>query len=247
MDDLEFRRNVIAEPKSKDTALLKAAKQDPAKQEFLSQMRQFDDKIADALKVDVPDNLAQQLILRQAFTEHKQAKKRFKVNLALAASVVVVIGLSIQLFNPLSHSPASLGAHSIGHLMNEYEYFEQAKENNSLAQVNAKLVRFGGQFTSQSVDILGKAVFANYCDFDGVTSLHLIYDSPQGRMSVFVTPPNTTINFEADFDNEQYIGKGLKFAKAHISVVGHRRTNAQLHNQVSAFSQKVAESIEWKI
>ena len=118
------------------------------------------------------------------------------------------------------------------------QHLHGAQEVNTLEQVNVKLARFGGHF-KQSV---GKTVFANYCDFEGVTSLHLIYeDENKNRVSVFVTPKNGNFDFVKDFSNDQFIGKGLSYGDAHVTVVGE---DQQILEQ---YSQKISQNLDWEI
>lgn len=236
MDDLEFRRSVYADPSSKDSDLQQAANDDPAKKAFLNEMRDFDDDLKAALQVKVPENMAQRLILRQTLESHQQVRRRGRVHLALAASVAFAIGISVQMFNSPA-APASLGSHALAHVDHEIKYLHTASEQNTLAQVNAKLARFGGKF-EQSI---APAVFANYCNFDGVTSLHLVYESQQGRVSVFVTPSDSNFVFAEDFSNQQFVGKGLNFKNAQITVVGEKGQS------IDDFTKKVKNNITWQI
>jgi hypothetical protein len=239
MDDLEFRRAVFAEPFSKDDRLQQAAAADPTRQSFLNDMRQFDDSLSAALKVDVPENLVERLILRQALESHQQVRRRGRVHLALAASVAFAIGLSSHmLYNTNSDN---IGTYSLAHLQHGIKHLHSAQEANTLTQVNAKLARFGGKFNPSVGQSLGNAVFSNYCDFNGITSLHLIYDSPQGRVSVFVTPSDANFDFVKDFGNEQFVGRGLTFDKAQVTVVGNKGQS------IEGFAQKVEESLSWEI
>ena len=89
MDDLEFRRTVMAEPNSKDPKIQQkvqqAANSDSSKQAFLDEMRQFDDNLSAALKVDVPENLSERLILRQTLESHNHNRRRTYSYIAIAA------------------------------------------------------------------------------------------------------------------------------------------------------------------
>lgn len=241
MDDLEFRRSVMAEPNAKNSAVQQAANADSSKQAFLDEMRQFDDNLHAALQVEVPENLSERLILRQTLESHNHNKRRTYAYIAIAASIAFTFGLSFQFLALPEGINENLGTHSLGHLAHETGYLDSANEINTLAQVNSKLARFGGQVKPQLANDLGEPVFVNYCDFAGVTSLHLIYQTPEGRMSVFVAPSDSNIPFVADFADENYIGKGLAFSKAHISVLGKNKQSVQ------DFSQKIERSIEWSI
>lgn len=236
MDDLEFRRAVYADPHTEDEGVQQSAANDPAKQAFIEEMRNFDDKLSKALEVPVPENLSQRLILRQTLESHNAQRKRSRVHLALAASVAFAVGLSVQmLYGPLGQE--NIGSHSLAHVNHGLQHLYNAQENNSVDQVNVKLARFGGQFKSA----MGKAVFANYCDFGGVTSLHLIYESTEGRVSVFITPADADFEFVEDFADDRFVGQAMAFQRAHITVVGDKGKS------ISPFTNKVKENIVWEI
>jgi hypothetical protein len=236
MDDLEFRRAVYAEPFSEDEQLQQAATDDPSKQAFVKEMRQFDDKLSAALQVEIPENMAERLLLRQTLESHSQNKRRGRVHLALAASVAFAIGISVQLFYSPFTNP-NIGTYSLAHVEHGISHLYNANEQNSLAQVNAKLARFGGKFDRS----MGEVVFANYCQFDGITSLHLILQSSEGRVSVFVTPADANFEFVDEFSNERFVGKGLAFDKAQITIVGDR------NKPIDNFTKKLEESLSWEI
>jgi hypothetical protein len=237
MDDLEFRRSVFAEPSSDDKRMRDAAANDPIKQAFLNDVRHFDDTLKQALNIEVPLHLADRLILRQAIESHKDGKQRTKVHLAIAASVAFAIGVTVQMaFAPFA--PQNIGSHTLAHLEHEVQHLRTAQQSNSFEQVNVKLARFGGQFKKS----IGKAVFANYCDYEGVTSLHLIYeDENQNRISVFVTPKDGNFDFVSEFGNRDYIGKGLSYKNARVTVVGE---NERITSQ---YTKKVDQSLNWAI
>ena len=70
MDDLEFRRTIYADPNCNDERVKEAAAKDPAKQEFWAEQKRIDASLKAAMKVDVPDDLANKLILRQTMQTH---------------------------------------------------------------------------------------------------------------------------------------------------------------------------------
>jgi hypothetical protein len=236
MDDLEFRRAVFAEPFSEDEQLRQAAVGDSSKQAFVKEVRHFDEKLSAALAIDVPPNMAERLLLRQTLESHNQNKRRSKIHLALAASVAFTIGISVQVFySPFANS--DIGSYSLAHIEHGISHLYNAKEKNTLAQVYAKLARFGGKLEQP----LGQVVFSNYCQFGGVTSLHLIYDSPQGRVSVFVTPTSADFEFVDEFSNDRFVGKGLAFDNAQITIVGDK------DQSLDGFTKKLEQSLSWAI
>ena len=96
MDDLQFRRGIYADPKSRDKATQAAIDADPAKQQFVKDIEALDDKLARAMNVPVPDDLYNKLILRQTLASHQQQKKKTRIQLAMAASVAFALGLTFN-------------------------------------------------------------------------------------------------------------------------------------------------------
>ena len=75
MDDLQFRRSILADPKSRDDATNEAIKNDVAKQKFAHDVSALDDKIAQAMNIPVPDGLYDNLILRQTMAISSKKEK----------------------------------------------------------------------------------------------------------------------------------------------------------------------------
>lgn len=184
MDDLEFRRSALADPTTIDQRLHDAAANDVKKQEFLTEIKLLNNKMTEASKVAVPDGLAHRLLLRQSMEIQATKRQRNKniVQLALAASIAFVLGIGVT--NWQFSSAMSLSEYGIAHVLHEGDYALNASEDITLAQVNAKLVRFGGEFSANA----GRIYYANFCDFDNVKSLHLVMQGESGKVSVFVVP-----------------------------------------------------------
>ena len=109
MDDLEFRRALLADPNARTDEINDAMTDDPSKKQYADEIHHFNTKIEAALNVDVPEELASKLILRQATeteTESEaQAEKTVEVvaandgkywQIAMAACVAFVMGLMLN-------------------------------------------------------------------------------------------------------------------------------------------------------
>ncbi|MGO4892416.1 DUF3379 family protein [Flavobacterium sp. W21_SRS_FM6] len=181
MDELEFRRAVLADPNDKELA--KATADDLKKQAFVKEIKQLDKKITEASNIPVPDGLAHRLLLRQTMAVHTQKRQRSHfIQLALAASVAFILGISVTQWQ--FKEAASLSEYGIAHVLHEGDYALGASEDISLSQVNAKLARFGGEMTANT----GQIYYANFCDFDNIKSLHLVMQGDNGKVSVFIVP-----------------------------------------------------------
>lgn len=221
MDELEFRRTMYADPNCSDEALLSAMADDPNKQAFRKELQQLDQKLKSASQVEVPSDLVHKLIMRQTMLTHKTQKTRNRVQLALAASIAFVMGISFTLWQQSNF--LDLSKQAIAHVYQEGDYALGSQENFTLEQVNAKLASFGGTLTEE----IGRIYYANFCDFENVRSLHMVVQGENGKMTVFVIPHNDAHNAESFTTGQGYQSQAINLNRASIVVVGEEGTNIQ--------------------
>ncbi|MDF2177100.1 DUF3379 family protein [Aliiglaciecola sp. CAU 1673] len=213
MDDLEFRRAIYADPQSDDPKLREAAAKDPSRQQFCKEMKQLDERLKQATKVAVPDGLAERILLRQSMQHYRQQRKR-RFQWAMAASVVLCLGLA---FNLWQNRDIDMSAHALAHIYHDEDALS-ADEHVTLAQVNAKLASFGGNFS----DEIGKISYANFCFMDGVKSLHMVLETEQGKVTVFILPNKNSASDHPYFADDKYQGHVAEFSQASMIVVGEK-------------------------
>jgi hypothetical protein len=237
MDDLQFRRSILADPNARDDALNEAIKNDPAKQKFAQEIDALDEIIARAMNTPVPDDLCNKLILRQTLASHQQQKRKSRVRLALAASVAFAMGLTFN-FMMFSSTYKNLGDYAIAHVDHEAGYFSNDDAPTvTLASLNEKMASFNGSFDST----FGKLIFADYCRFDGRKSLHLVFQGQNSPITVFVVPQNDDIEFNAKFANDVMQGRSSKFENNNIIVVGDKQES------IREWQEKIDSNITWSI
>ncbi len=237
MDDLQFRRSIYADPHSDNEELAHAKATDPTKKKFAQEIEQLDEKILNALKVPVPEDLSERLILRQTFKSHQQEKKKKRFHLAIAASVAFALGLTVNMMH-FSNAYDNVGDYAFAHVAHEAEYFSNNGEANvTLASLNKKMASFNGTFG----DKLGELMFADFCRFDGMKSLHLVYKGENSPVNVFIIPKNDHLAFNSDFANSDLQGKTQRFKDANIIVVGDKNEPLQ------KWQQNIKENVSWSI
>jgi hypothetical protein len=219
MDELEFRRTLYADPNCKDEKILAAISDDPKKQEFCKELKKLDKSMQQASQVKVPDDLMHKLILRQTMQSHKSNKTRHRIQLAMAASVAFVVGVSFTMWQ--QSSLLDLSKQAIAHVHYEGGYALDAQENVSLQQVNAKLAKFGGEFSED----IGRVYYANFCDFENVRSLHMVVGGENGKVSVFIVPHNDAYIAEGSSHDPRYNSQAIDLKRASIIVVGEEGAN----------------------
>ena len=230
MDELEFRRRIYADPETTDSDVVEAAKADESKRSFWNEQKQLDKQLKQALKIDVPEDLASKLIWQQSTDEFNRYKRRSRWYLAMAASVAFTIGIGLTMWY---HQPLSIGGQALAHM--QYAEMETAHSllPADLDMVNAKLASFGGSFS----EMLDGVEVVNYCHLSTVRSLHLILDTPQGKMSVFVVPERGDVTVPSEFSDDLYHGESIKMRHANVMIVGDK--DADLSEMKKAVSERI--------
>ncbi len=237
MDDLQFRRAIYADPNNQDADTIAAQQDDASKKQFAQDICKLDEKIKQALQIPVPDDLCHKLILRQTLASHQVQKRKTRVHLALAASVAIVGGLMLN-FMQFSSAYTNLGDYALAHVYHEQGSFANNATNQvTLASLNQKMAAFDGNFSQP----LGKLLFADYCRFDGMKSLHLVYQGKTSPVTVFVVPKNEQLRFSTAFNDEKLFGSSIEFIKSNIIVV------ADKNESLGQWQQSISETVSWSI
>ena len=233
MDDLEFRRRVFANPNTTDQDVNNAAKADEEKARLKASLQSLDSKLSQAVKVPVPDDLAYKLIWQQATEDFNRHKRRSNWMVAMAASVAFMVGITATML--YQAQPHNLSNDALAHVRYAELELPHSNVDVDMQQVNAKLAGFGGHFTQS----LGNVTVANYCTLNTTQSLHLILDTEQGQMSVFIVPHRDNLDMPANFADDKFHGESWALQKANIMVVGDKNANLE------PMMEKVKQSINF--
>ncbi len=235
MDDLQFRRSIYADPNTTEPDVVSAKNNDPAKQKFAHEIAKLDQQIAKALKVDVPEELSEKLILRQALASHQQQKRTGRIKLALAASIAFAVGITVNQLQ-FSHAYETIGDYAIAHTNHEATHFSNNDVANvSLTSLNQKMAAFNGSFSQQ----LGELIMADFCRFDGIKSLHLVFKGKDRPVNIFVIPESEHLSITSQFNNEKLYGVVNTFKHSNIIVVGDKQEPLQ------QWQQKISDNVRW--
>ena len=196
MDNTELRRILLADPFSDDPALQQALAQDTELRLFASELQQQQRELEDALQVPVPPMLAERLL--QIPQQQQNQRRNWFTPLALAASIVLVSLLGVQLYQ--SQYATDLGSHALAHVYHEHDFLLTQAAPQPLAEVNLKLADFSASLQNWQDEI----IYARYCTFQGVRSLHLAVKTATGYATVFVVPKDAELAFSAQFADKQY-------------------------------------------
>jgi hypothetical protein len=233
MDEFTFRRRIIAEPSDSSPDVMAACQEDKNKAQFKQEMEEFDKLLARSLDITVPDKLEEKILLGQSLQYHHKQKRKQRAHLAIAASFAFALGISFSFFNK-EQQYFDTGQHALAHLQDELSHIPETADYTQ-AQLNAKLAQFGGEMTT-----IAPVSFANFCDFDGIKSLHIVMKTPSGDVTIFVVPKHINLRTEPQFANERYQGRSREYRNANVMVVTNYETS------ISDWSNKVNEAIKWQ-
>jgi hypothetical protein len=230
MDELTFRRTIYAEPNTTDPNIIRAAKDDPAKQSFWDEVKAMDAQIAEAMNIPIPENFADKLILRQGLDEFSQKRQKRPWYFAMAASLAMLASIS---YMTLLAGDNGLVNDVYAHVSKDHmaKELSMSRRNVTSDDINKKMASFN---VVMSEDI-GEVVSANYCYLDTIKSLHMIVKGEKGLISLFIVPDSESEKLEESFSNSEFVGTSFLLQSAKIIIVGD---NSQEVSQL----QKVAQS-----
>lgn len=215
MDELKFRRQAYEDPHNQDLEFLQQMQEKGEYQALVNELKNLDAKLTSALKVDVPEDLADKLILRQQLQQHHKQRRQTGFLVAMAASIAFVIGVSFSL---LRLGPVDLAEHALAHVYHE-DMALHLDQNVSFSQVNAQLTSLKNLGHAKFIEQPGKVYFTSYCDFQGVKSLHLVLQGEQGKVTLFIVPLEKRMVLNQTFADTKYQGMGFETADAFILLV----------------------------
>ncbi|RJE76401.1 hypothetical protein BGP78_13420 [Pseudoalteromonas sp. MSK9-3] len=236
MDELEFRRRLFADPN--DTEVIDHAIANPEQQSLVNELQDFDAQLKSALQVDVPVGLADRILEKQHNDEASNVVniawyRKYNKPFATAASMVLAVGIY---FMSATNSPLQAGEHALEHVYYEVNALERRQEV-ALQVVNEKLAMFGAQFDR----LPGKVTYATFCNFKGQKSLHLIFQSEHGPMTVFIVPAqsNDYKQENGHFSDERFAGVIANGQKADTILV------ANLGTPVEDYQTEINGALRW--
>ena len=237
MDDISFRHTAIATPNDKDKAFLQRQAESEQDKALVNEAKQFDRELQSLLKVDLPEDLTEKILLEQSYAIEKKKRLSHRWHIAIAVSIAFIIGISLPQLNNLISLPVDIGRVAMLHVQQEYYFTAKIDEQASRASVNAKLASYGGRVNGE----LGNIFFVNHCDFEGTSALHLIMQGEKGRVTVFVVPDDAKFIETPVFNNQHLKGLTEKMGSANVVIVGEK------DEPLEKTRLKLQKNIQWNI
>ena len=174
---LDFRRAKLADPARLPIEARMHQSGCRACQAFAQQVDTDDQKVAHALEAQVPEGLADRVLLRIRARRRQPAWRL----MAVAATVVLSIGLGMATWLPAGRQDYARFA--IEHVLHEPE----ALSTHRLADPNefgTILARFGGELQAP----VGTVRYMKLCPVPGGTGWHIVLDTEHGTATLLLIP-----------------------------------------------------------
>ncbi|KLN63030.1 MULTISPECIES: DUF3379 domain-containing protein [Vibrio] len=203
MDELEFRRRIMSDPKQRDGEVNAALKENEQNAQFADEVLELDKQIAKAMTVDVPEDLADRILFNQtSVSRDNVVRPNFaRKAMAMAASVAFVAGLLVGQLNwgnlVVSPAQASLASTAMKHVVNEKPFVDRLDEQVKSSQINAKMMPFDHQLSDS---FPYHVYYLNHCGFGKTNALHMVFQGEKGKVTLFLTgiPSNQAVDFNED-------------------------------------------------
>ena len=148
-------------------------------------MKQFDQSLHAAANIDIPDGLADRILLKHGFEQQRQQKSMRLKLYAMAASLFLVVGISMNMssFTNMLDDSLSLGDIAINHVTDELDHLSENK-NIQLANLNTLLKPFNIKFKQA----IGKVNYAGSCAIRNSRGAHIVVQDNNTTATLLVMP-----------------------------------------------------------
>ncbi len=237
MNCIDFRREIGSDPGSTSNDIQAHARECESCARYAEQMQSMDGVLAAAMRVDVPDSLTDiDALIARAEGDEARSNRTQRVWYALAASVLVGVGLVSGLMLGQSRSGGGLPAELIAHVLHEPQALSEDLPRLELFRVSNVLKR--GRVSLKG-DI-GDVHYAGLCSFRGKPVPHLVVRGASGPVTVMLLP-DEQVDKRTPFEEEGYKGILVPTGRGSIAIIGE--PDELLEPVQQTFSQNVEFSI----
>lgn len=236
MNYLEFKRTLMTDPFTTDPAFERARKEDPSCHEAWEQAMVFEETLRQALIVDVPADLASDIIARQQVEAANEAPnwRRRLVPLAAAASFVLALAVGLILA-PTGGTAQSLPDYVISHLYHEVESLGSHKPVD-VADVKWLMAEYGVELDQP----LEGVVYLKRCPTRHGSGVHMVVNTESGPVTVYYLPKEQLAE-PVLVGDERFSGYVVGLEQGALALVGARgqqleKVERQLRNAMRPIS-----------
>ncbi|MEA3303534.1 MAG: DUF3379 family protein [Pseudomonadota bacterium] len=215
MNELQFRKQCIIDPDTADMEFQQAL-ESAENHEFQQQCMEFDSKLADALNVEAPDDLAQRIIERNSAQKTGRSRSfswnNWRPSLAAAASVAATMVFAVAL---LLRPQVALSEMVIDHLYDDINAL-----HDRTVVTDAELSHILDHFDVEiERDSIGTLHFADICHIDKTDGIHVVYEGAKGPVTAIYLPGKKVKRLQA-ISRDQFQGIIFPYQEGAMAIIG---------------------------
>jgi hypothetical protein len=212
MNCLEYRRRRSAEPVSRDARLLAHEHGCPACSAFAQRQRVLEAPLESALQIEVPEGLTSRILLAQSLAQRDRRRTWQRPVYALAASVLLVLGITARLWL----AGPSLEQAVLAHVHDEAQYLSEQRVV-PVAEINLVM----GDFDRQVRAGFGTVHYAGRCTIRRHPGAHLVVEGGKGPVTILYME-GEKIAGRVMFEDARFAGILVPAGDASFAIVGER-------------------------
>ncbi|MEM8843792.1 MAG: DUF3379 family protein [Pseudomonadota bacterium] len=210
MNCLTVRRIISTNVRDDSEAFAQHLLDCPSCKSYYDKQQKFNSTLKKALEIDVPEGLAERVLLEVNLSKKKSRKENVRW-LAVAASVLVVF---IVFTTTTLHSPPALANAILEHVKYDVAAFD-IRTDISLDELN-KLLKPHGVRADAGI---GDATSAGICVINGKQGAHVVFEGKNSPVTMIITPQHLKVNESVIIDDKQYKGMLLGTKKGTLAVI----------------------------
>lgn len=228
MDELEKRRQQLADPEKhlQDIGDKPIEELSTAERDTLKKSQEFEHALQSALSIDVPDTLADEVILNQRLRSRRNRYTYW----AIAASFMMVSFFGIYQAN---QPRLPLTQETLRHVYEEIDYLD-SDELIPLDVVQARLESMNLELPN----LPEKITFAVDCGLGGKSAMHIIAVIDGQPVTLFIAP-TLAIEDNKIFGDNRFIGRSRSIASNKIIAIAE---DSKLIDRI--FQQLTKETVD---
>ncbi len=229
MNCLDVRRILAATPASQEPDVLRHVQQCQSCARYAEHEKALSTHIDKLLKVAVPERLTSRIMLQQRLMEEKRYRRRRDYWRALAASVVLTVGLIAGML--MVNHPYSLAEVALAHVRDEPMAL-QVEDNIQLSQLNNLLAPYNLKLKQA----IGRVGFAMPCRIRQYTGAHLVMQGEYGKVTVLIMPGEYVMTRKA-LREQDLRGLLIPIDSGSIAIIG------QAYEPLAAIEARLSQAL----
>lgn len=250
MNEMTFRTKLLTDPQNLDQEMLAFLEQNPDKKKAVKQAREFDQAIANALDVDIPEGLQARILLNQSYqqtdefenpaavvtdgvlsleAESNQANKSSAVVWLIRpfsnwkgglAASVVVFALLFGVLQNTHHNPLLTGEAMVDHILEHIAHDPTLMTAVKLPESDKEMNELFATVGAQLQKPVEGMSYAGICDVEGQEGLHIVMQENGQPVTIIVMPGHQMTATEA-FHKSGYHGELIPVNGGVVAIVAN--------------------------